>query len=537
MSVSKWRLNKAEEQETEEASKQAQAAAIAAGESKAEAAKAGAEAKNQKATELKTAKANRAAKIKAAAKHQPTPAPSSGPAAPEPSPTPQPPGPAHNTNYYAAVIKARDVIRQDPMFATIISQCPRKISDAVAAEHCGVQSIFDPAECKTALTAQGVHRASIKLFWADILVSPTPAVPMSITRTRAWGEQFFSKGPGHLRSSIVIAVPAADADVNASKGSWQVVSPEETLHAILLCLADRIEQQAPDEELTRWKNIILSTPAQLEVISGEDAVYWASYEARQQIIQSHDSFKRTARQMCHEVVAFKHRKEAASGTALTNKQLQDLYKNRPNATSTETCSVLQTLSNFEIRIAKIFQPISNTFLHMQRQSISLAAQKLLVPKTEDIKDGFIANSVKVHDRLLCIPEVNKVLDELEARYNLSSCFNSLDKLKLIMEKCDNNSQKIWTMNAIFDQLCQGPSVLRNETVTQAWLAGTTSSASAIDLLNFRKKAAEYFLDYQFPKSGFKVEDLCELRKRLFTHEAGEAHATNFRRSVHPKPAA
>ena len=80
-----------------------------------------------------------------------------------------------------------------------------------------MQSIFDPAECKTAVTAQGVYRASINLFWADILVSPTPAVPMSITRTRAWGEQFFSKEPCHLQSSIVIAVPATDADVNATK--------------------------------------------------------------------------------------------------------------------------------------------------------------------------------------------------------------------------------------------------------------------------------------------------------------------------------
>ncbi|CAE7790570.1 unnamed protein product [Symbiodinium sp. CCMP2592] len=467
MTASKWRLNKTEEKTCEEHGKAAEAASIAAGKSKQEAKSDRETAKNQMAQEIKEAKAKRAA---AKAGPRSTPA-AAAPAPADPSAAVVvTPSPCHNTGYYTAVINARDEILKHPIFRNMISEAPMKISDAVAAHECGVQSVFDAADCSTALKAQGVYRAAVNMFWVDMMLSATPNVPLNLSRTKSFSDQFFRKGPAHLRNPIVIAVAGADAEVDRMKGSWQMISPEEMVHSVMLFVAGRINEGAEDSELQQWKAILLSTPAQFEIVSGEDAIYWAAYEARQQITQAHDSMKRTARQMCHEVVGFKNRKEAAIGTPLKHKELQDLYKSRPNATSTE------------------------------------------------IADGFIASALKVYDRMLNIPEVNSVLDELEARHGLASCFNSMDKLKIVAEKCDSKEQKIWVMQGILDLLKQGSTVLRNEGVTQAWLSGSATSASAVEVLKFRKSCAEYFVEFHLPKCGFGVEDLSSLKRKMFTHE-------------------
>lgn len=78
----------------------------------------------------------------------------------------------------------------------------------------------------------------------------------------------------------MVGIPAADAELDLLKGSWRQVTPEELSHSLIFMLSERC-QQAPEEELWRWKNIVLSIPVMFVVLDGEDSLYWEAHNQRQ----------------------------------------------------------------------------------------------------------------------------------------------------------------------------------------------------------------------------------------------------------------
>lgn len=121
------------------------------------------------------------------------------------------------------------------------------------------------------------------MFWLDIVTSSSPGVPMDEERVRRWARTVFSGGrAAHLREMVVVGVPAADTDLNASKGSWKQVTPEELTHSIIFYLEELVlDDKTTDETLKEWKAVLLSTPVMFVVLDGDDAHYWEAYEQRQ----------------------------------------------------------------------------------------------------------------------------------------------------------------------------------------------------------------------------------------------------------------
>ena len=148
----------------------------------------------------------------------------------------------------------------------------------------------------------------------------------------------------------------------------------------------------------------LSYPAQFEMISGEDAVYWEAWKNRQLLIQSSDTVKRTARQLCWEVHGFKERKQLETGEMISIAKLQDLYAKAKTAESNKT----------------------------------------------EIQDSFVSSCLSIHEKLLADDEINRALDVLEEAYSLASCLNSLTKLKVIIEKTEDLQTRRWAINCIVD---------------------------------------------------------------------------------------
>ena len=146
--------------------------------------------------------------------------------------------------------------------------------------------------------------------------------------------QTSSTAVGHAiqKYPVVLAVGLA-SDVDLTKGRWKQCSPEELLHSFLLKLSSRISANCSDEELKAWKQVALSYPAQFEMISGEDAIYWEAWKNRQLLIQSSDTVKRTARQLCWEVHGFKEKKQVETGEVISITKLQDLYSKAKTAES------------------------------------------------------------------------------------------------------------------------------------------------------------------------------------------------------------
>ena len=229
----------------------------------------------------------------------------------------------------------------------------------------------------------------------------------------AYADFIYGSGPRHTKYPVVLAVGLA-SDLVLTKGTWKQCSPEELLHSFLLKLSSRISANCDDEELKAWKQVALSYPAQFEMISGEDAVYWEAWKNRQLLIQSSDTVKRTARQLCWEVHGFKEKKQIETGEVISIAKLQDLYSKARTAESNKT----------------------------------------------EIQDNFVSSALSIHEKLLADNDINRALDVLEERYSLGSCLNSLTKLKVIIEKTEDLQTRRWAINCIVDLV--ESNVLSNE---------------------------------------------------------------------------
>ena len=98
--------------------------------------------------------------------------------------------------------------------------------------------MFDKQSAEIALRKEGAYRSAINVFWIDPFGTATPTVPLSKKRVQELGEFAFPDyKPAHLADSFCVGVEAADIDLNALKGNWKPVSPEEMhpLHYLHSC--------------------------------------------------------------------------------------------------------------------------------------------------------------------------------------------------------------------------------------------------------------------------------------------------------------
>ncbi|CAJ1410687.1 unnamed protein product [Effrenium voratum] len=361
--------------------------------------------------------------------------------------------PQNNTQYYEALIDAVNVILQCPTFVDLQ---PLPINTKPGEDQSGVQAVFDPRECKAALTKEGCYRAAINLMWIDPFGSTTPTVPLSVERVRELGQFACPAGDAkHLTENFTVAVDSLDQDMLDSKGKWKAVSPEEMQHALLFTLADVIKNQAPDEKLAAWRRVFLSAPAVFTVVGGGDSLYWHSFHRRQQVVQTYDSLKRSARQLAFEVTAFKNKKESEAGERLGVKEVQDIFRSKAL---------------------------------MAKSSVK-----------GDMADGFVKDCLFVYEKLLVDTTCNEVLDKLESKYGLESPLNSLQQ---------------WILKVICDMVEGG--ALERETITKTYLAGTPTAASLVELLKLKRTVAHHFLQVEMPRSQFDTQDLAKIHSKIMT---------------------
>lgn len=245
--------------------------------------------------------------------------------------------------------------------------------------------------------------------------------------------------------------------------------------------------KAPDEKLAAWRRVFLSAPAVFTVVGGGDSLYWHSFHRRQQVVQTYDSLKRSARQLAFEVTAFKNKKESEAGERLGVKEVQDIFRSKAHL--------------------------------MAKSSVK-----------GDMADGFVKDCLFVYEKLLVDTTCNEVLDKLESKYGLESPLNSLQKLRVLIEKSENmetrpgNSAAIglsesaqlllfllcdhllrqWILKVICDMVEGG--ALERETITKTYLAGTPTAASLVELLKLKRTVAHHFLQARekWPESELSI---------------------------------
>ena len=118
---------------------------------------------------------------------------------------------------------------------------------------------------------------------------------------------------------------------------------------------------------------------------------------RQLAVAGNDAVKRTARQLCYEVAAYKAKREAEAGVILSIAEIQSEYAKGASAATAKSCAVT---------------------------------------------DSFVSDALLVY-KLLENLDVSRVVDELEHRFGLELCLNSLVKLRIISGRCEDAQYQRW----------------------------------------------------------------------------------------------
>ncbi len=336
----------------------------------------------------------------------------------------------------------------------------------------GVEEPFDAPSAKTALTRQGTYIAGISTFWLDFLRSATPGVPLARRRVEELGNHLFQDGPTLGKAMVTVAVPHADYDITSHGGGLLVVSPEEVPHAILhACAGDAAGAAA-------WKDILLSVTCCFQVVP-DGQVFITSCNLRQQLMQEHESMRRTAYQLTHEAMAWKASLEQLAGKKLTAADVATAYTSAGGKSANNS---------------------------------------------EPITASTIAAAQQIYDKIACEPSLVKVIMKVEEAFGTQSCLNSIAKLQVIARASDRKTRQ-WVLEGLQDLVLSAASEstpMANEDITKNFLAGDRYHTGLVRLLEYKQKVLGHWLDVELPKHGFMEKDRQLIREHMADHQTYRA---------------
>lgn len=218
--------------------------------------------------------------------------------------------------------------------------------------------------------------------------------------------------------------------------------------------------------------MLLSTTCCIEVVSQEADVYWRAQALRQQVSGDYVAMRRTARQWCHELAAYKRMIEESQGV---------------------------TLSAKEVAVAFVEQG------------------RLVKDSNEEFTPNFVLSALAVHEAICMDTQIVACMESLEARFGLQSCLNSITKLQEVIRKAVLPEERKWFFAGLMDLI--DDKKIRNEDVSKAVLTGGTHSAGLVQLLLLKRKLLFAFLNIECPKAGFDHQDMELIRNAMGSYES------------------
>ena len=112
---------------------------------------------------------------------------------------------------------------------------------------------------------------------------------------------------------------------NIKFGDAVRVSPEEPQQALVLKIAERINDTAPENELLEWKRVLLSCPGRILFLDTDDDIYFHVTNARVSALSAARAMSHKTSQIIIDIYNFKLRKEATLG-ALSAQKIAEFYQ-------------------------------------------------------------------------------------------------------------------------------------------------------------------------------------------------------------------
>ena len=244
--VSSWRLNKQEQEELhsrvakgeDEATVKRELQTLKA--QKNEDRKASASAVAQRC-QLQGQQMQAQAKRKAATGKAAAKALAAGQVAPGPSPNDPALLDAANKAYYCQVQSDIQAILSEFGGEAFRQEKPLPITGAGVGS--GVQEPFERSKASQAMSAHGLYRCSVSIFWLNPLHSATPGIPLSRKRVEDLTQFYYgTEGLPRHHSERMVEVGVSKTDLNTDTPSnLQIIGPEELVHATLAGCARAIQ--------------------------------------------------------------------------------------------------------------------------------------------------------------------------------------------------------------------------------------------------------------------------------------------------------
>lgn len=219
---------------------------------------------------------------------------------------------------------AEDTLTIIKKFPTLANQDPLPlVGDAGFKGLAGMGAPFDASAYDQRQLTGVPYNAHINMFYQSMTTSVLSFVPLYWERVIELADSKYSK-PAPV-SDLMLLANFATGDA-LPKGNLIRVSPCEPVHAFIHKFACRIRENAPASELNEWLRICLSQPATFQNFTDDDAKYAEANSLREDATSSARAVQFSARQLIHNIMGFKKRKEAEAKTTLGATHIAEFWK-------------------------------------------------------------------------------------------------------------------------------------------------------------------------------------------------------------------
>lgn len=364
----------------------------------------------------------------------------------------------------------------------------RRDTQASKKTQSGYQAAFNASDYAVAMGTVGRYKCGMNLWWTNLLFTPSPGVPLVDARIDMLMQYYF-KEPAPFPFDLVIAIPDRDFKPAEHKGALQSCTPEEVKIAYLRAIA-RDARQAGDGDvkplatMMAWRHSVLTCTCEFKILETEEALYFEAFNLRERLITDVSALARTTYQRIHEIVLFKQRIGKVLGSTVTNKRLAEEFNKHAK----------------------------------------------LASASEEVTTEFVQHSLAIFERALKIPAVVAAIQELEAKCNVKSPFDSVHKLYGIVARAGTPEAIEWVFNSVADKVMSGAASAADFSVALLLGkkgTGAGSGRGLTDLYILKHNMLKHLLGPQADK----LELPSDVRERL-NHVLAD-HA-NYRVCLHPR---
>ncbi|CAE7656878.1 unnamed protein product, partial [Symbiodinium necroappetens] len=358
----------------------------------------------------------------------------------------------------------------------------------------GVQDVFCKQKAAAALQDQNVYRASISVWWLQLIPNHSPGIPLNRARVEAMRDFYYgTDNEPRFLTQRMIEVMAPD-DLSAPR-KLVMVSPEELVHCLLLAFADSIRRSDElskadwDKKKARWRAVMLSVPAAFMKLPDNVSADWAlAFNRRQAVHQDHESLSRTGLQQVMEIMLLKGKIEAAEPPE----------------------------RKMSLKAEELLAKLKSAGLQNVKYG-GRAGDKDEGDGPGALTVNMIDNCINVHSKLLGNNRIVEIILENEDRYGSASFAHQLSTLAAVAAKCTNMSMREWVMESIVDAVTFDVKS-SNADYTKSSISGDKTHAGWAALYELKFEVMKHFLHSVLPTTTMSPKDLGILKSRLGSHK-------------------